>query len=108
MIKTFFNVNIIPFLVSEGYYDTGSIDGFLQELDREKAKVVIAKEFRKFKKPTTVIKGLESMTDVASITKELKIKLGVEVLIKMDLLFCRVIIELQPRTFSLQKELRKI
>ena len=76
MIKTFFNVIIIPLFVSEGYYDTGSIDGFLQELDREKAKVVIAKEFRKFKKPTTVIKGLESMTDVVSITKELKIKLG--------------------------------
>ena len=76
IIKTFFNVNIILLLVSESYYDTGSIDGFLQELDREKAKVVIAKEFRKFRKPTTVIKGLESMTDVASITKELKIKLG--------------------------------
>jgi translation initiation factor 1 len=73
MIKTFFKVNTTSLLVSEGYYDTGSIDGFLQELDREKAKVVIAKEFRK---PTTVIKGLESMTDVASITKELKIKLG--------------------------------
>jgi translation initiation factor 1 len=80
MIKTFFNVNTISLLVSEGYYDSGSIDGFLQELDREKAKVVIAKEFRKFKKPATVIKGLDSMTDsmtnVASITKELKIKLG--------------------------------
>lgn len=63
-------------LVSEGYYDTGSIDGFLQELDREKAKVIITKEFRKFKRPTTVIKGLESMIYVASITKELKIKLG--------------------------------
>ena len=108
MIKTFFNVYTTSLLVSEGYYDTGSIAGFLQELDREKAKVIIAKEFRKFKKPTTVIKGLESMTDVASITKELKIKLGVGVLIKMDLSFCRVIIEVQSRTFSLQKELRKI
>ena len=76
MIKTLFNVSTTSLLVSEGYYDTGSIDGFLQELDREKAKVVIAKEFRKFKKPTTIIKGLESMTDVSSITKELKIKLG--------------------------------
>jgi hypothetical protein len=38
MIKTFFNVNTISLLVSEGYYDSGSIDGFLQELDREKAK----------------------------------------------------------------------
>jgi translation initiation factor 1 len=63
MIKTFFNVNTTSLSVSEGYYDTGSIDGFLQELDREKAKVII-------------VKGLESMTDVASITKELKIKLG--------------------------------
>ena len=94
--------------MSEGYYDTGSIDGFLQELDREKAKVVIAKEFRKFKKPTTVIKGLESMIDVASITKELKIKLGAGGTFKNGLSFCRVTTEAQPRTFSLQKELRKI
>ena len=45
------------------------------------------------------------MTDVASITKELKIKLGVGEIKKMDLSFCRVIIEVQPRNFSLQKEL---
>ncbi len=63
-------------MVSESYYDTGSINGFLQELDKEKAKIIISKEFRKFKKPTTVINGLENMTDAASIARELKIKLG--------------------------------
>jgi translation initiation factor 1 len=62
--------------VSESYYDTGSISGFLHELDKEKAKIIISKEFRKFKKPTTVVNGLESMTDAASIARELKIKLG--------------------------------
>jgi translation initiation factor 1 len=76
MIKTFFKSIVVLILVSESYYDNGSISGFLQELDREKAKIVISKEFRKFKKPTTVIKGLESMIDAASITRELKIKLG--------------------------------
>lgn len=76
MIKTFFKSIAVLILVSESYYDNGSISGFLQELDREKAKIVISKEFRKFKKPTTVIKGLESMIDAASITRELKIKLG--------------------------------
>lgn len=76
MIKTFFKVNAVFFLVSESYHDTGSINGFLRELDREKAKIVISKEFRKFKKPTTVIKGLENLIDAASITRELKIKLG--------------------------------
>lgn len=76
MIKTFFKSSAVLILVSESYYDNGSISGFLQELDREKAKIVISKEFRKFKKPTTVIKGLESMIDAASITRELKIKLG--------------------------------
>lgn len=76
MIKTFFKSNDVLILVSESYYDNGSISGFLQELDREKAKIVISKEFRKFKKPTTVIKGLESILDAASITREFKIKLG--------------------------------
>lgn len=62
--------------MSESYYDTGSISGFLEELDKEKAKIIISKEFRKFKKPTTVVNGLEHMTDAASIARELKIKLG--------------------------------
>lgn len=94
--------------MSEGYYDTGSIDGFLQELDREKAKVIITKEFRKFKKPTTVIKGLESMIDVASITKELKIKLGAGGTFKNGSVILQGDHRSAAKTFSLQKELRKI
>ena len=62
--------------MSESYYDTGSISGFLQELDKEKAKIIITKEFRKFKKPTTIINGLENIGDATLITRELKIKLG--------------------------------
>jgi translation initiation factor 1 len=62
--------------VSENYHDNGSINEFLQELDRENAKIFITKEFRKFKKPTTVIKGLENLIDVASFTREVKVKLG--------------------------------
>jgi translation initiation factor 1 len=76
MIKSFFKSNAVLILVSEKYYDNGSINEFLQELDRENAKVIISKEFRKFKKPTTVIKGLENLIDAASLTRELKIKLG--------------------------------
>lgn len=62
--------------MSESYYDTGSIRGFLQELDKENTKIVISKEFRKFKKPTTIINGLENRADATLITRELKIKLG--------------------------------
>ena len=62
--------------MSENYYDTGSIEGFLHELDKEITKVIISKEFRKFKKPTTVITGLGGRSDIATITRDLKTTLG--------------------------------
>ena len=66
----------ISIVVSENYYDTGSIEGFLHELDKEITKVVISKEFRKFKKPTTVVTGLGDRSDIATITRDLKTTLG--------------------------------
>lgn len=62
--------------MSDNYHDTGSIESFLNELDKEKTSVVISKEFRKFRKAITVVRGLEGRNDTASITKELKTRLG--------------------------------
>jgi translation initiation factor 1 len=61
--------------VSENY-DTNSMDDILRELDREKANIVISKEIRRYNKPTTILRGLQDRTDIESITKELKTKIG--------------------------------
>jgi translation initiation factor 1 len=73
---SFNRLKYITIVVSENYYDTGSIEGFLHELDKEITKVVISKEFRKFKKPTTVVTGLGDRSDIAAITRDLKTTLG--------------------------------
>ena len=57
-------------------YDTNSMDDILRELDREKANIVISKEIRRYNKPTTILRGLQDRTDIESITKELKTKIG--------------------------------
>lgn len=62
--------------MSDNYYDTGSIEGFLDELDKEITKVVISKEFVRFKKPTTVVTGLGDRSDIITITRDLKTTLG--------------------------------
>ena len=77
LTKPSFNrLEYIRIVVSENYYDTGSIEGFLHELDKEITRVVISKEFRKFKKPTTVVTGLGDRPDIATITRDLKTTLG--------------------------------
>lgn len=62
-------------LVSEDY-DTNSMDDVLRELDREKTNIVISKEIRRYKKSTTIVRGLQDRTDIESITRELKTKIG--------------------------------
>ena len=52
------------------------MDDILRELDREKANIVISKEIRRYNKPTTILRGLQDRTDIESITKELKTKIG--------------------------------
>ena len=57
-------------------YDTNSIDNILRELDREKTNVIISEEIRRYKKSTTIVRGLQDRTDIESITRELKTKIG--------------------------------
>ncbi len=52
------------------------MDDILRELDKEKAKIVIYKDIRKFRKSVTVITGLQQTDDSIGITKELKTKIG--------------------------------
>ena len=44
-----------------------------QELEKDDSRIIVRLEMRRFKKPTTIIEGLESKsTDIIEITKKLK------------------------------------
>jgi len=47
----------------------------LEELDRSEARIVIKLEFRRFRKPVTIIQGLPS-TRLTDIARELKRRFG--------------------------------
>jgi translation initiation factor 1 len=93
--------------VSENYYDTGSIEGFLHELDKEITKVVISKEFRKFKKPTTVVTGLGDRSDIATITRDLKTTLGTGGTSKKGLIILQGDHRNSVKRYLLLKELKR-
>jgi translation initiation factor 1 len=52
------------------------MDELVKELDKEKARIIISKEIRKWNKPSTVIAGLHDRKDAPEITKKLKTKIG--------------------------------
>lgn len=56
--------------------DDFTIDELVKELDKEKARIIIAKQIRKWNKPSTVISGLQDNKDAPAITKKLKTKIG--------------------------------
>jgi translation initiation factor 1 len=67
----------ILLLVSEDHYgSTNSMDDILRELDKEKARIVIFKDIRKFRKSVTVITGLQETEEAIGITKALKTNIG--------------------------------
>ena len=55
---------------------TNQMDDILRELDKEKTRIVISKDIRRFRKVATVVKGLQERQDIESITKEMKTKIG--------------------------------
>jgi translation initiation factor 1 len=55
---------------------TNSMDDILKELDKEKARVIISKDIRRFRKVATVVKGLQGRPDIGALTKEMKTKIG--------------------------------
>ncbi|MDP9462362.1 MAG: stress response translation initiation inhibitor YciH [Thermoproteota archaeon] len=48
----------------------------MKEIEKEEAAIVITKDIRKYRKPVTVISGLQERKDLKEITKQLKTKIG--------------------------------
>jgi translation initiation factor 1 len=56
-------------------YDEDSFNDIINKLDKESARIIISKEIRgKYKKTSTVIKGIEEKPE--SISSELKTEIG--------------------------------
>jgi translation initiation factor 1 len=56
--------------------DYDSMDELIKEIEKEEAAIVITKDIRKYRKPVTVISGLQERKDLKEITKQLKSKIG--------------------------------
>lgn len=56
--------------------DFNSMDEMIKEIEKGEAAIVISKDVRKYRKPVTVISGLQNRSDAKDITKQLKIKIG--------------------------------
>ncbi len=61
-------------IISVSDYD--SMDELIKEIEKEEAAIVISQEIRKYRKPVTVISGLQERKDLKEITKQLKTKIG--------------------------------
>lgn len=53
-----------------------SMDELVRELDKERARIIISKDIRRYNKPITIIAGLQDRKDAPEITKKLKTKIG--------------------------------
>ena len=62
--------------IEEYDVSTNSMDDILKELDKQKTRIVISKDVRRFRKIATIVKGLEDRKDIGLITKEMKTKIG--------------------------------
>jgi translation initiation factor 1 len=56
--------------------DYDSMDDLIKEIEKEEAAIVITKDIRKWRKPVTVISGLQNRKDAKEITKKMKTKIG--------------------------------
>lgn len=56
--------------------DFDSMDDLIKEIEKGEAAIVITKDIRKWRKPVTVISGLQDRKDAKEITKKLKTKIG--------------------------------
>jgi translation initiation factor 1 len=64
----------VVIIISVSDYD--SMDELIKEIEKEEAAIVITKDIRKYRKPVTVISGLQERKDLKDITKQLKTKIG--------------------------------
>jgi translation initiation factor 1 len=56
--------------------DFDSMDDLIKEIEKEEAAIVITKDVRKWRKPVTVVSGLQNRQDVREITKKMKTSIG--------------------------------
>jgi translation initiation factor 1 len=56
--------------------DYDSMDDLIKEIEKTEAAIVITKDVRKWRKPVTVIAGLQERRDIKEITKKLKTSIG--------------------------------
>jgi translation initiation factor 1 len=64
----------VAIIISVSDYD--SMDELIKEIEKEEAAIVITKDIRKYRKPVTMISGLQERKDLKEITKQLKTKIG--------------------------------
>lgn len=56
--------------------DFDSMDDLIKEIERGEANIVITKDVRKFRKPVTVVSGLQENKNAKDVTRQLKTEIG--------------------------------
>jgi translation initiation factor 1 len=56
--------------------DHDSMDDLIKEIEKGETSIVITKDVRKFRKPVTVVSGLQESQNAKDVTRQLKTKIG--------------------------------
>jgi translation initiation factor 1 len=56
--------------------DHDSMDDLIKEIEKGETSIVITKDVRKFRKPVTVISGLQDTQNAKDVTRQLKTRIG--------------------------------
>lgn len=56
--------------------DHDSMDDLIKEIEKGETSIIISKDVRKFRKPVTVISGLQHNQNAKDVTRQLKTKIG--------------------------------
>lgn len=56
--------------------DHDSMDDLIKEIEKGETNIIITKDVRKFRKPVTVISGLQDSQNAKDVTRQLKTKIG--------------------------------
>lgn len=56
--------------------DYDSMDDLIKEIEKGETSIVITKDVRKFRKPVTVVSGMQDSQNAKDVTRQLKIKIG--------------------------------
>lgn len=56
--------------------DHDSMDDLIKEIEKGETSIVITKDVRKFRKPVTVVSGMQESQNARDVTRQLKTKIG--------------------------------